>query len=201
MLVELSVYYYDILNLLIHVFCFSVEWMMWVFVVQDLEPQNASSIISDVEEGMENNSGRNAALSLPLAAFDFVTRLASGFFSGRRKNIDPIDLDSKGENELQPEGRDFSHESSSQKSNVLDNFSGESVNEKGEEHVDEKAHELSLPSDVLCNVRIEDSDSKTGDEDDTCSFKRFDTAKDPLDHYFLGANGQVYDFLYINIVT
>ncbi|KAK6240731.1 Ubiquitin-conjugating enzyme E2 - like 10 [Theobroma cacao] len=157
---------------------------------EDLEPQNASSIISDVEEGMENNSGRNAALSLPLAAFDFVTRLASGFFSGRRKNIDPIDLDSKGENELQPEGRDFSHESSSQKSNVLDNFSGESVNEKGEEHVDEKAHELSLPSDVLCNVRIEDSDSKTGDEDDTCSFKRFDTAKDPLDHYFLGANGQ-----------
>ncbi|XWS55112.1 hypothetical protein CRYUN_Cryun10bG0147100 [Craigia yunnanensis] len=159
---------------------------------EDLEPQNASSIISEVEEGMENNSGRNAALSLPLAALDFVTRLASGLFSGRRKTVDPIGLDSKGETELQPEGRDSSYESSSQKSNVLDNSSGESVHGEGEEHVEAKAQKHSLSIEGLCNLRIEDSDSKTGDEDedDTCSFKRFDTAKDPLDHYFLGLNGQ-----------
>ncbi|XWS62629.1 hypothetical protein CRYUN_Cryun06bG0027400 [Craigia yunnanensis] len=157
---------------------------------EDLEPQNASSIISEVEEGMENNSGRNAALSLPLAAFGFVTRLASGWFSGRRKNVDPIDLDSEGENEHQLEGRDSSYESSSHKSNVLDNSIGESVYGKGKEHVEAKAHKHSLSVDGLCNLRIEESDSKTGDEDDACGFKRFDTAKDPLDHYFLGANEQ-----------
>ncbi|XWS67724.1 hypothetical protein CRYUN_Cryun04dG0030000 [Craigia yunnanensis] len=157
---------------------------------EDLEPQNASSIISEVEEGMENNSGRNAALSLPLAAFDFVTRLASGLFSGRRKAVDPTSLDSKGENEHQPEGRDSSYESSSQKSNVLDNSSGESIQGKGQEHVEVKAQKYSLLIEGLRNLRIEDSDSKTGDEDDAGSFKRFDTAKDPLDHYFLGANGQ-----------
>ncbi|XVF00857.1 hypothetical protein REPUB_Repub04eG0038100 [Reevesia pubescens] len=157
---------------------------------EDLEPQDANGIISEVEEGMENNSGRNSALSLPLAAFGFVTRLASGLFSGRRKNVDSIGLDSKGEDELRPEGRDSSYESSSQKSNVLDNSSGESVHGKGEEHVEAMVEKHSLSIERLCNLRIEDSYSKTGDEDDACSFKRFDTAKDPLDHYFLGANVQ-----------
>ncbi|XVF45557.1 hypothetical protein PTKIN_Ptkin02bG0215600 [Pterospermum kingtungense] len=158
---------------------------------EDMEPQNARGIISEVEEeGIENNSGRNAALSLPLAAFDFVSRIASGLFSGRRKNVDLTGLDSKGENEHQPEASDSSFESSSQKSNVLDNPSEESVHGKGLEHVEEKAQKHSLPVEGLQNLRIEDSDSKTGDKDDACSFKRFDIAKDPLDHYFLGANGQ-----------
>ena len=146
---------------------------------------------------MENNSGRNAALSLPLAAFDFVTRLVGGLFSGRRKTVDPIGLDSERENELQPEGRDSSYESSSQKSIVLDNSGGESVHGKGEAHVEAKAQKHLLSIEGICNLKIEDSDSKTDDEDDACSFKRFDTAKDPLDHYFLGANGQVFDlFIY-----
>ncbi|OMO92729.1 Ubiquitin-conjugating enzyme, E2 [Corchorus olitorius] len=153
---------------------------------EDLEPQNASSIISEVEEGMENNSGRNAALSLPLAAIDFVTRLASGLFSGRRKNV----LDSEGENELQNEGQDSNYESSSQKSNALDDSIRESIHENREEHDEAKAREHSLTTESLSNLTIEDLDAKTGDEDDVCSFKRFDTAKDPLDHYFLGANGQ-----------
>ncbi|XVE48836.1 hypothetical protein DITRI_Ditri01bG0034300 [Diplodiscus trichospermus] len=158
---------------------------------EDLEPQNDSGIISEVEECMENNTGRNAALSLPLAAFDFVTRLASGLFSGRQKNVDPIGLDSKGENEHQPEGRECSCESSLQKSDVLDNSSGESVHGKGQEPVEAKTQKHSLPVEVLRELSIEDSDSKTGDGgDDACSFKRFDTAKDPVDHYFLGANGQ-----------
>ncbi|XVE93879.1 hypothetical protein REPUB_Repub01dG0232700 [Reevesia pubescens] len=157
---------------------------------EDLEPQSASSIISEKEEGIENNSGRIAALSLPLAAFDFVTRLASGLFSGRRKNVDSVGLDSKGENENQPEGRYSGYESSSQKSNILDNFCGEGVHVKGVEHVEAEALKHSLSVEGLCNLRIEDSDSKAVDGDDACRFKRFDTAKDPLDHYFLGANGQ-----------
>ncbi|XVE67178.1 hypothetical protein DITRI_Ditri08aG0139700 [Diplodiscus trichospermus] len=159
-------------------------------VQEDLEPQNASRIISEVDEGMEHNSGRNGALSLPLAAFDFVTRLASGLFSGRRKTVDPIGLDSKGESELQPKVIHSSYESSSQNSNLLDNSTGESVHAKREEFVEAKAQKHSLSIEGLCNLRIEESESKTGDGDDACSFKRFDTAKDPLDHYFLGANGQ-----------
>ncbi|KAK8360418.1 hypothetical protein V6Z11_A04G165000 [Gossypium hirsutum] len=153
---------------------------------EDLEPLKAS--VSEAEEGMENNSGRNKALSLPLAAFDFVTRLASGLFSGRRKN-DQIGLDSEGENEYEPQGRDSSYESSSQKSNV-DNSSGKNVSGKGLEHVEVEVQKQSLPLEDSSNLRIENLDPKTADEDNACSFKRFDTAKDPLDHYFLGASGQ-----------
>ncbi|MBA0782137.1 hypothetical protein Gotri_003000 [Gossypium trilobum] len=153
---------------------------------EDLEPLKAS--VSEAEEGMENNSGRNKALSLPLAAFDFVTRLASGLFSGRRKN-DQIGLDSEGENEYELQGRDSSYESSSQKSNV-DNSGGKNVSGKGLEDVEVEAQKQSLPLEDSSNLRIENLDPKTGDEDNACSFKRFDTAKDPLDHYFLGASGQ-----------
>ncbi|GMJ06926.1 ubiquitin-conjugating enzyme 23, PHO2 FAMILY UBIQUITIN CONJUGATION ENZYME 2 [Hibiscus trionum] len=157
---------------------------------EDPDPQKASGIVLETEEGMENNSGRNAILSLPLAAFDFVTRVASGFFSGRQKNVDPTGLDSEGENEYELEGRDSSYEASSQKSSVIDNSSGKVVGGKGQEHIEVEAQKHSLPGEDLCNLRIEDSDPNTGDEDDACSFKRFDTAKDPLDHYFLGASGQ-----------
>ncbi|GMJ03582.1 ubiquitin-conjugating enzyme 23, PHO2 FAMILY UBIQUITIN CONJUGATION ENZYME 2 [Hibiscus trionum] len=157
---------------------------------EDLEPQKASGIVSETEEGMENNSGRNAILSLPLAAFDFVTRVASGFFSGRKKNVDPTGLDPEGETEHELEGRGSSYESSSQKSNVIDNSGGKIVSGKGQEYVEVEAEKHSLREEDICNLRIKDSDPKTGDEDDACSFKRFDTAKDPLDHYFLGANGQ-----------
>lgn len=111
--------------------------------------------------------------------------------------IDPIGLGPKGDNEVQLEGRDSRYESSSQKANnVLDNSSGETVHVEGDERVKAKAQRDSLSIEGLCNLRIEDSYSKTGEDEDVCSFTRFDTAKDPLDHYFLGANGQVHD-LYI----
>ncbi|KAK8564355.1 hypothetical protein V6N12_036481 [Hibiscus sabdariffa] len=126
---------------------------------EDLEPQKASGIVSETEEG-------------------------------RQKNVDPTDLDSEGETEHEPEGRCSSYESSSQKSNVTDNSGGRIVSGKGQEYVEVEAQKHSLPEEDICNLRIEDSDPKTGDEDDACSLKRFDTAKDPLDHYFLGANGQ-----------
>ncbi|KAK8304116.1 hypothetical protein V6Z12_D04G198800 [Gossypium hirsutum] len=107
---------------------------------------------------------------------------------GRRKN-DQIGLDSEGENEYELQGRDSSYESSSQKSNV-DNSGGKNVSGKGLEHVEVEAQKQSLPLEDSSNLRIENLDPKTGDEDNACSFKRFDTAKDPLDHYFLGASGQ-----------
>ncbi|XP_039019310.1 probable ubiquitin-conjugating enzyme E2 23 [Hibiscus syriacus] len=125
---------------------------------------------------------------------DLESQKTSGIVSeaeeGRQKNVDPTGLDSEGENEREPEGSDPSYESSSQKSNVIDNSGGKFVSRNGQEYVEVEAKKHSLPGEDKCNLRIEDSAPKTGDEDDGCSFKRFDTAKDPLDHYFLGANGQ-----------
>lgn len=142
-------------------------------------------------------------MSLPLAAaFGFVTRLASGLFSGRRKNGDTVDLESKGEDLLHsqeiiniPKLKDSGDESSSQKSTVIDNSGGESVHGKGEEHVEAKVHDFSVASEGSCNLRTEELEHKACYELDAGSFKRFDIAKDPLDHYFLGASGQVHILL------
>ncbi|GLT42941.1 hypothetical protein SLA2020_169180 [Shorea laevis] len=166
---------------------------------EELGLENASGINSETEENLESSSGRNPALSLPLAAaLGFVTRLASGLFSGRRKNGDTVDLDSKGEDLLHsqeiiniPKGKDSGDVSSSQKSTVIDNSGGESVHGKGEEHVEAKAHDFSVASEVSCNPRTEELEHKACYELDATSFKRFDVAKDPLDHYFLGASGQI----------
>lgn len=161
----------------------------------------ASNMVSEEEEDSgENNSGRNPALAVPLAALRFVTRLASGIFS-RGKNSDPNGLDSKDENDVQPqdsimvsEGRDCSYESSSQKSNVVDCRGTEIDHGNGEEHVGPGTMETLDATETVKDVRIEGPDATECNGDDPCSFKRFDIAKDPMDHYFLGANGQVFYF-------
>ncbi|KAH7518397.1 probable ubiquitin-conjugating enzyme E2 23 [Ziziphus jujuba] len=157
----------------------------------------ASNMVSEEEEDSgENNSGRNPALAVPLAALRFVTRLASGIFS-RGKNSDPNGLDSKDENDVQTqdsirvsEGRDCGYESSSQKSNVVDCRGTEIDHGKGEEHVGPGTTETLDATETVKDVRIEGPDATECNGDDPCSFKRFDIAKDPMDHYFLGANGQ-----------
>ncbi|KAE8008783.1 hypothetical protein FH972_005259 [Carpinus fangiana] len=153
--------------------------------------QNANYINSDPEESGEN-SGRNSALAVPLAAFRFVTRLATGMFSRTQKNLDPSCLDSKVENELESqqmkknsEGKDSSDESSSQKSKFTDSCGRET-----KEEVAPEAQELLEAAEALCNLRTEESNAPACSGGDTCSFKHFDIAKDPLDHYFLGAYGQ-----------
>lgn len=165
---------------------------MQVNDVQEDGLQNA--INSDPEESGEN-SGKNSALSVPLAAFRFVTRLATGMFSRGQKNLDPSCLDSKVENELESqqtkisEGKDSSDESSSQKSKFNDSCGRET-----EEEVAPEAQELLEAAEALCNLRTEESNAPACSGGDTCSFKHFDIAKDPLDHYFLGAYGQVNAF-------
>lgn len=156
-------------------------------------------MVSEEEESGENNSGRNPALAVPLAALRFVTRLASGIFS-RGKNSDRNVLDPKDEGEVQPQdtteiskGRDCSYESSSQKYNV-DCGGTEIGHGNREEHVRPGTTETLDATETVQDVRIEGPDATKCDGDDTCSFKRFDIAKDPLDHYFLGANAQVIYF-------
>ncbi|XP_057966443.1 probable ubiquitin-conjugating enzyme E2 23 isoform X2 [Malania oleifera] len=160
--------------------------------------QKGSSGNLDAEESTEieeNDSGRNGALSFPLAALGFVTKLASGIFSRGRKHIEPTCLDPRNESELQPESMTMtpesraSDESSSQNSNLIDNCDARMNPGEGQEHrlVTEASK---LLDESLCNLSPKEPDASLCSEDSPSSFKRFDTAKDPLDHYFLGANGQ-----------
>ncbi|KAJ4715966.1 Ubiquitin-conjugating enzyme like [Melia azedarach] len=156
--------------------------------------QNATGMNSEVQESVENNSGRNAALSLPLAALGFVTRLASGIFSRGRKNVDPGCLDSKIDNELPSQGMitgrtDSGIESSSQRSDVIDNCGVESSHGK-EENVNDEAAEFSDAAQPSFNLRKEESEKPACHRDDSLGFKRFDIVKDPLDHHFLGTSEQ-----------
>ncbi|KAF8377784.1 hypothetical protein HHK36_031169 [Tetracentron sinense] len=161
----------------------------------DINPEVGESTIV---HSKENNSGQNGPLSIPLAAFEFVTRLATGLLSRGRKQIDSLCSESRNENENESRGminaserRADSDKSSSQESNVIDSFVSQTTIGNGDEH-----GLLAEATDVLdmaensCNLRPEAPDAQACDVDDPCSFKRFDVAKDPLDHHFLGANGQ-----------
>ncbi|KAL7002516.1 putative ubiquitin-conjugating enzyme E2 23 [Sarracenia purpurea var. burkii] len=165
---------------------------------EEIGLQNAADISPESEESsmFGENSGRNGPLSIPLAALGFVTRLASGIFSRGRKHMDPLSLDYRGENELKPEGMesipvrgDSGDESSSQKSNATEICGEEITRGKEDEHVEE-ATDLLDAAEALCSLKPEAQHAPSRYDDITSSFKGFDIAKDPSDHYFLGANGQ-----------
>ncbi|XP_050232027.1 probable ubiquitin-conjugating enzyme E2 23 isoform X2 [Mercurialis annua] len=163
--------------------------------------QHATSLNSDAEENLENNNyGRNAALPFPFSAFGFFTKLAIDIFSRGRKNVDPDYPDSRVENEPETEGmlhtfqeRDSGDETSSQQSNVFDNGNLHSNRGKEAVHIasDKDVPVSSNSAEILCNLGTQKSEIPTCFEKDSCSFRRFDIAKEPLDHYFLGSNGQI----------
>lgn len=165
--------------------------------VQDIERENSGSDIFEEEESGENDFNAAAALSVPLAAFRFVTRLATGIFS-RGRNVDPVQMQSKSESqhpsEEITEAKEVSDKSNSQKSMHIDGGNSENKNGKSDEVVSSEASET-----LHC---LETEDAPASYNNDSCSFKRFDITKDPSDHYFIGANGQVllcfvYDIDYI----
>ncbi|KAJ4834539.1 putative ubiquitin-conjugating enzyme E2 23 [Turnera subulata] len=166
---------------------------------EDVELQNAADLNSEADDEESNTSGRNPALSLPFAALDFVTRLATGIFSRARKNVDADFSDSKYENELQasgmksvPEKSCSSSESSSQKHNLIKTSSGQSTTyDEMEGCTVEQSPVSSNAVDALPDLRTEESDMPSSIEDDIWSFKRFDIAKDPVDHHFLGSDGKI----------
>ncbi|EXC16556.1 putative ubiquitin-conjugating enzyme E2 23 [Morus notabilis] len=167
---------------------------------EEVELQNAvSDMFSEAEESRENNSGRNPALAVPLAALRFVTRLATGIFSRGQKISYPIGFDSNDEGEIQVQhedvsetsgGKDSSSGSNSQKSIVIESGDTESEHGKGEEHAPLGTSKMLYTAENLCHLRTEEPDASDGKGVENCSFKRFDIAKEPSDHYFLGANGQ-----------
>ncbi|OIW21173.1 hypothetical protein TanjilG_30496 [Lupinus angustifolius] len=149
---------------------------------EDILRENSSSITSASEESGENGFGRSAALAVPLAAFRFVTRLATGIFSRGQRNLDVVHLQPKDESELP--SRD---ESSSQKCVATVGENSGNKSGRNEEVVPETS-EILEACEALCTLRNKDAPASY--DDDACSFKHFDITKDPLDHYFTGTNGQ-----------
>ncbi|XP_022857689.1 probable ubiquitin-conjugating enzyme E2 23 isoform X1 [Olea europaea var. sylvestris] len=168
---------------------------------QDLRTDNERDIRRESEESdiVAENSGKNGALSIPLAALGFVTRLASGIFSRGRQRTDLMDLDSISEDELQSEGstlerdtveRDTNNESSCQKPSDSDNHLAKfPTNGKGEVNDAAEAQDLLEIAEALCNLKPPGAAPGPCDED-TSRFKGFDIVRDPRDQYFLGAHGQ-----------
>ncbi|CAH8374867.1 unnamed protein product [Eruca vesicaria subsp. sativa] len=122
---------------------------------------------SDAENNGENDSGRNGALALPLAAVEFVTRMASGIFSRGQKTEDS--------------SSSLLDDHSSPKFSASDNCDSE-------ETIIENS--IVLGNESLQRSKIEKSDELVPSESDSCSFRRFDISQDPLDHHYLGADEQ-----------
>lgn len=141
------------------------------------------------------NSGKNGALSIPLAAIGFMTRLASGIFSRGRRNSDPLDIDIKNDDDLQPEGltinRDHNSGSSSQKPyNIEEHLAKLTTNCEGEENEAAEASDLLEIAETLCNIKPT-LPNASAREEFISTFKGFDIVRDPLDHHFLGSQNQV----------
>ncbi|WZY84585.1 hypothetical protein YC2023_030969 [Brassica napus] len=133
---------------------------------------------SDAGNNGENDSGRNGALALPLAAVEFVTRMASGIFSRGQKAEDSSSSSLTDDNGL----TNSSHERGS----FLDDHSP--TNFSATDNCD-------LEGTVVENEAVERSEGEKSEEpipseSDSCSFKRFDISQDPLDHHYLGSDEQ-----------
>ncbi|KNA16127.1 hypothetical protein SOVF_092160 [Spinacia oleracea] len=146
----------------------------------------------------EQGSGINGPLAFPLAAIGFVTRFASGIFSRGRSDVDSFSSDGSVDTSVQPEDkihvsdeRASSNVSDSQDPCVIDVGSGQTSPNKGEEPAEVESAELSDMAEASGNLTHDEQYAALGTDGNACGFKRFDTAKDPLDHFFLGANVQV----------
>ncbi|XP_010530924.1 PREDICTED: probable ubiquitin-conjugating enzyme E2 23 [Tarenaya hassleriana] len=167
---------------------------------EELGMGSSIEITSDAEISGENDPGKNGALALPLAAIEFVTRLASGIFSRGRKVDDSASSDSIGENGFKNEEstnpsdeRDsVPDESSPLKSSVIDNSGSEGIEVKAGDHLSGKipTNAGKEAAEASNRLSIETSDDPGHPESDNYSFKRFDISQDPLDHHFLGENEQ-----------
>ncbi|KAK4401381.1 putative ubiquitin-conjugating enzyme E2 23 [Sesamum angolense] len=166
-------------------------------VEEDHGTLDASHIMHEIEDSdiAAENSGNNGALSIPLAALGFMTRLAFGIFSNRKKQSDSLDLDTKSEDDLQSSeflfSKDSLGESSSQKPNDVEyQLSEIPTNSEGEEHDVTEAVDLLEGVETVCNLRPPESDGSPPCDEFISTFKGFDIVRDPTDHYFLSALGQ-----------
>ncbi|XP_023732352.1 probable ubiquitin-conjugating enzyme E2 23 isoform X2 [Lactuca sativa] len=153
--------------------------------LEDLGMQNGSQ---DTDEQTAESIQTNGALSIPLAALGFMTRLASGIFSRGQRNI----TDNSGGDNVTLHREDKNDDvSSSRKSSSTDNTL-ERLASGSEEHEHEHAdvEEKFLLDSPAQRLNIDDSGKSSEGGNGNSSFKGFDIVKDPLDHYYLGVNGQ-----------
>ncbi|KAK4378291.1 hypothetical protein RND71_000153 [Anisodus tanguticus] len=161
-------------------------------LLQKLGTTNATDTSIEEEDGAmaTEDSGRNGALAIPLAALGFVTRLASGIFSRGRKQTDSSSVDSRSEDE-EREGALAKiyngDESWSQRSGDLDNSPRLTAAGKEEEHGTMEVTRLDV---IEANVKPGIGNSSDQHDKQAYSFKRFDITTDPYDHHFLGTSGQ-----------
>lgn len=112
--------------------------------------------------------------------------------------MDSFSSDGSVDTSVQPEDkihvsdeRASSNVSDSQDPCVIDVGSGQTSPNKGEESAEVESAELSDMAEASGNLTHDEQYAALGTDGNACGFKRFDTAKDPLDHFFLGANVQV----------
>ncbi|XP_013714448.2 probable ubiquitin-conjugating enzyme E2 23 [Brassica napus] len=138
---------------------------------------------SDAENNGENDSGRNGALALPLAAVEFVTRMASGIFSRGQKTEDSSSsslTDDNGYKQAEVTN------SSQERGSFLDDHSP--TNFSATDNYDSEG--TVLENEAVERSEGEKSEEPIPSESDSCSFKRFDISQDPLDHHYLGSDEQ-----------
>ncbi|KAL8552992.1 hypothetical protein ACS0TY_001605 [Phlomoides rotata] len=139
------------------------------------------------------NSGKNGALSIPLAAIGFMTRLASGIFSRGRRHSDPSNLEMKNKDDLQPDelalNRESDDGSTSQKLyEIEDQLAKLTTNCNGEEHIADADSDLLEIAETLCNLQSPEAGAPR--EESSSTFRGFDIVRDPVDHHFLSEQGQ-----------
>ncbi|XP_042041974.1 probable ubiquitin-conjugating enzyme E2 23 [Salvia splendens] len=158
---------------------------------EDHGMENAVDSRPEIEDETINaeNSGKNGALSLPLAAIGFMTRLASGIFSRGQKNSDPSEIDIQNEDVLQPEAKDHDGGSSSHKQHDIDERLAKLTKCEEEDHEAAEASDLLEIAETLCNLKPPESNASAREEF-ISTFKGFDIVRDPLDHNFLGSQNQ-----------
>ncbi|GER35902.1 ubiquitin-conjugating enzyme family protein [Striga asiatica] len=148
---------------------------------EEHETGNAGAMRSDVESnniGAEN-SGKNGALSIPLAAIGFVISLAPEIFSRGRKHSDGDDLQSDDSTLDQDHDSEsisrIPNDTESQLSNPITNSKGE-----GQDIADSS----DLVAETLCKLKLSQSDAPTREEF-ISKFKGFDIVETLLIIIFL----------------
>lgn len=162
---------------------------MRIVDLQDLGRGSFLEENSDAENNGENDSGRNGALALPLAAVEFVTRMASGIFSRGQKTEDSSSsslTDDNGYKQAEVTN------SSQERGSFLDDHSP--TNFSATDNYDSEG--TVLENEAVERSEGEKSEEPIPSESDSCSFKRFDISQDPLDHHYLGSDEQVGQVLY-----
>lgn len=156
--------------------------------------QKSNSVISEEADSEESSSVQNGPLSIPLAALGFSTRLLTGFFLWGKKQIDPLISDySNGTGSQSPGAIDASERrASSTGSSSLESNTILSENEEQDVLVPEATDKIMVP-ETLSRLASDEAVVQSimqSSGNSSFSFKHFDTAKDPLDHHFLGSTEQ-----------